>query len=84
MTTTTPTLPYAMSSDDSEDKQTNTKNKWGRGGYSSEIFIKNAGRIVRENRLLCVKMRETIELARRRGYKPWKINSTSWRRAIKS
>jgi hypothetical protein len=36
MTTTTPTLPYAMSSDDSEDEQTNRKNKWGRGGYSSE------------------------------------------------
>ncbi len=36
MTTTTPTLPYAMSSDDSKDKQTNTKNKWGGGGYSSE------------------------------------------------
>ena len=36
MTTRTPTLPYAMSSDDSEDEQTNTKNKWGGGGYSSE------------------------------------------------
>ncbi len=36
MTTTTPTLLYAMSSDDSEDQQTNTKNKWGGGGYSSE------------------------------------------------
>ena len=36
MTTTTPTLPYAMSSNDSEDEQTNTKNKWGGGGYSSE------------------------------------------------
>ncbi len=36
MTTTTPTLPYAMSSDYSEDEQTNIKNKWGGGGYSSE------------------------------------------------
>ncbi len=36
MTTTTPALPYAMISDDSEDKQTNTKNKRGGGGYSSE------------------------------------------------
>ncbi len=36
MTTTTPTLPYAMSSNDSKDEQTNTKNKWGGGGYSSE------------------------------------------------
>jgi hypothetical protein len=49
-----------------------------------KIFIKNAARIVRENRLLHVEMRETIELARRRGCEPWKINSTSWRRAIKS
>ena len=36
MTTRTPTLPYAMSSEDSEDKQTNTKNKWGGGGYLLE------------------------------------------------
>ena len=36
MTTTTPTLPNAMSSNDSEDEQTNTKNKWGGGGYSLE------------------------------------------------
>ncbi len=36
MTTRTPTLPYAMSSNDSKDKQSNTKNKWGGGGYSSE------------------------------------------------
>ncbi len=36
MTTTARTLPYAMSSDDSKDEQTNTKNKWGGGGYSLE------------------------------------------------
>ncbi len=36
MTTRTPTLPYAMSSNDSKDEQTNTKNKRGGGGYSSE------------------------------------------------
>jgi hypothetical protein len=36
MTTTTPTLLYAMSSNDSKEEQTNTKNKWGRGGYLSE------------------------------------------------
>ncbi len=36
MTTTTPTLPYAMSYNNSEGEQTNTKNKWGGGGYLSE------------------------------------------------
>jgi hypothetical protein len=36
MTTRTPTLPYAMRSNDSKDEQTNTKNKWGGGGYSLE------------------------------------------------
>ncbi len=73
-----------MSSNDSDDKQPNATTKGGGQATLRKMFIRVAARVVKENKFTCNEMREVIELARKRGCKTWKINSTSWRRAIKN
>jgi hypothetical protein len=41
-------------------------------------------RVVRENETICEGMRDKTRVAQKRGCGSWKINSTNWKRTIKT
>ncbi len=73
-----------MSSDDSKDKRNNATAKPGGQGYLSEEDYQSCRKSSQGKQDHSQRDERQTRVVQKRGYGSWKINSTNWKRTIKT